>query len=163
MRKIRLLLSAFVVSMLTVAALAMPASATPNTKLDLVQDCSTNCPEPVDMQGPTGFGFINYNQDSEGNLRAVTSLKNADPNTTYHIFLVCGPTHATACGFIDIGTLTTDDQGNGNSGAIVIPVGTLQTAPFGSGARTDHIDLIGGAGNLSNGVYATSNVNYMIP
>ncbi|HZM64234.1 MAG TPA: hypothetical protein VFB59_03815 [Candidatus Saccharimonadales bacterium] len=161
MRKLRVLFSSLAISLVAAVGIALPASAAPNTKLDLVQDCSTGCSEAVDMAGPTGFGFINYNQDDEGNLRVVASLKNAEPNTTYQIFLVCGPTHAAACGFIEIGTLTTNGQGNGNSGAVMVPLATLQSAPFGAGARTDHIDLL--AGGTGAGVYATSNVDYLVP
>jgi hypothetical protein len=89
-----------------------PVSATPNTKVDMVQDCSSGCAQPTDMAGPTGFGFVNFNQDNSGALRVVVSLKDAQPNTTYQIFLVCGPTHAAACGFTTIGTLTTNVVGN---------------------------------------------------
>lgn len=163
MRKLRTLFSSLAISLVAVVGIALPVSATPNTKLDVVQDCSSTCPEALDMAGPTGFGFVNYNQDEEGNLRVVASLKNAQPNTTYHIFLTCGSTHATACGFLDIGTLTTNDQGNGNSGAVMVTVATLQAAPFGSGARTDHIDMLAGNGDTSAGVYATSNVDYLVP
>lgn len=154
-----------------VLMIASVASATPNTKLNMIQD-SAGCGgagQPAcgaadsDMAGPTGFGFVNFNQDDEGNLRVVVSLKDATPNTTYEIFLVCGPTHALACGFITIGFLTTNVQGNGNSGAIIVDVTTLQAAPFGSGARTDHIDLLQGVGDLSAGFYVVTPVAYTVP
>lgn len=155
---------------------AVPGHATPNTKLLIIQD-SAGCGgvgQPVcgaadsDMAGPSGtgnrgFGFVNYNQNAEGELRVVVALKNATPNTTYEIFLVCGPTHATACGFITIGFLTTNGQGNGNSGAIHVPVTTLQAPPFGSGARTDHVDLLASVGDLSAGFYAATPVSYIVP
>lgn len=163
MRKLRVLFSSLAISLVAAVGIALPASAAPNTKLDLVQDCSSTCPEAIDMAGPTGFGFVNYNQDDQGNLRVVASLKNAQPNMTYHIFLACGPTHATACGFMDIGMVTTNGQGNGNSGAVMVPLATLQATPFGSGARTDHIDILAGVGDTSAGVYVTSNVDYLVP
>jgi len=144
----------------------IPQSAQPNTKLDALQDCGVPCVEALDNAGPTGFGFFNYNVDANGDLRVVVSLKNAVPNTTYEIFLVCGPTHASACGFISIGFLTTNGQGNGNSGAIDIPLATLQALPFGSGTRNDHIDLLKGVGDLSGGLYTNSgatSVSYLVP
>jgi hypothetical protein len=126
------------------------ASAGPNDKVDLQQDCGVPCVEAVDSTGPTGFGFTNYNVDGQGNLRVVASLKNAAPNTTYHIFLVCGPTHDTSCGFTDIGTLTTNGQGNGNSGAII-----LAGNPYGGGVD-DHVDLLKGVGDQSAGTYIST-------
>jgi hypothetical protein len=120
----------------------------------LQQDCGSPCVELVDSTGPTGYGFVNYNKNAAGDLRVVVSLKNAAPNTTCHIFLVCGPTHATACGFVDIGTLTTNGQGNGNSGAIIL------TAPPFVGSPDDHIDLLKDVGDLTAGFYiATPIVN----
>ena len=106
--------------------------------------------EPVDSAGPTGFGFVNYNKNAAGDLRVVAVLKNAAPNTTYHIFFVCGPTHASACGFIDLGTLTTNGQGNGSSGAIVV------TDPPYVGGPDDHIDLLKNAGDQSAGLYIST-------
>lgn len=133
--------------------------ATANTKVDLFQDRSAGGAEAIDMDGPTGFGFVNFNQNEDGDLRLVVSLKNAEPNTTYEgMFLVCGPTHATACGFIDIGEITTNGQGNATE-TLWLEVETLQASPFGSGARTDHFDLIGPLGD----VYAASGIDYLVP
>src|SRR5262245_7774349 len=86
-----------VAALLAAGAMASVAAATANNKVDLQQDCGRPCVEPVDSSGPTGFGFVNYNKNAAGALRFVVSVKNAEPNTTYHIFFVCGPTHATAC------------------------------------------------------------------
>ena len=120
-----------------VGLIAGVANATPNTKVDLFQDVGS-AGGGLDMAGPTGYGFINYNKNASGSLRVVAALKNAAPNTTFTIYLVCGPTHATACGFIEIGTITTDDDGNATSGAIWI-----DDPPY-VGGPDDHIDLIGG-------------------
>jgi hypothetical protein len=132
------------------ATLAGVASATANDKVDLQQDCGSPCVTPVDSVGPTGFGFVNYNENAAGDLRIVAVLKNAAPNTTYDVFLVCGPTHATACGFVNIGTLTTNGQGNGSTGAIVI------TSPPYVGGPDDHVDLIKDDGDLNAGVYLST-------
>jgi hypothetical protein len=138
------------VALLAAAAMASVAAGSANDKVALQQDCGSPCVEPVDSTGPTGFGFVNYNKDAAGALRVVVSLKNAEPNTTYHIFFVCGPTHATACGFEDIGTLTTNGQGNGNSGAIIV------SAPPFVGGPDDHIDLLKAAGDDSAGLYIST-------
>ena len=138
------------VALLAAAAMASVATATANDKVALQQDCGSPCVEPVDSTGPTGFGFVNYNKNAAGELRVVVSLKNAEPNTTYHIFLTCGPTHDTACGFVDIGTLTTNGQGNGNSAAIIV------SAPPYVGGPDDHIDLLKGVGDLSAGFYIST-------
>ena len=141
-------------ALLALGVAASVASASANDKVALQQDCGSPCVEPVDSSGPTGFGFVNYNKDAAGDLRVVVSLKNAAPNTTYHVFLVCGPTHDTSCGFVDIGTLTTNGHGNGNSGAIVV------TGPPFVGGPDDHIDLLKDVGDQSAGLYiATPIVN----
>ena len=163
MKQISLFSTAILMTALVFSAVPQSASATPNTKVDLVQDCSTGCVEAVDMLGPTGFGFVNFNQNAAGDLRVVVSLKNAEPNTNYKgVFLVCNPTHATACGFLDIGNLTTNGQGNGNA-IMSVSVATLQASPFGSGARTDHFDLLKDVGDTSAGVYAASGIDYLVP
>ena len=151
---------------LMVAVLAVTqrtAFASAATKVDLVQDVASGGVGAADMLGPTGFGFANFNQDANGDLRVTISLKNAEPNTTYlGAYFVCGPTHATGCGYIDVGDLTTNIQGNGNA-TFVLPVETLQASPFGSGARTDHFDLMVGLGDSSAGVYAASGIDYIVP
>lgn len=139
----------FLVLALMLVAVALPASAAPNTKLDLFQDCSVGCPEAVDMTGPTGFGLVNYNYDSNGKLRLVVSLKNAEPNTSYAgVFYVCGPTHASACGFQNVGSLTTNGQGNATGNFTVeVPDQYLVNS---------HLDILKGVGDTSAGVYAAT-------
>ena len=118
------------------------ASASPNQKLDLFQD-GGSAGGVVDFAGPTGYGFINYNSTADGE-RAVVALKNAAPNTTFTIYLTCGPTHVLACGFISIGTMTTNEQGNANSDTI------LFNNPY-VGGPNDHIDLLGGGETYAAG------------
>ncbi|PIY79675.1 MAG: hypothetical protein COY81_01400 [Candidatus Pacebacteria bacterium CG_4_10_14_0_8_um_filter_43_12] len=157
MKKISLMLA--ILAAIGLAALPSKAMATANTKLDLIQDASAGGGELIDMIGPTGFGFINFNQNASGDLRLVVSLKGAEPDITYSgVFLVCGPTHALGCGFIDVGELTTNGQGNGNA-TMWLEAATLQDSPFGPGARTDHFDMIGPAGD----VYAVSGIDYTVP
>lgn len=160
--KIKAIFFAFVFGAV-MAFLPSSVEASANTKVDLVQDCSTGCSETVDMAGPTGFGFINYNQNANGDLRLVVSVKNAEPNTEYSgVFLVCGPTHSSACGFVDAGDLVTNGQGNGNA-TMILSVESLQASPFGPGSRTDHFDLLKGVGDVSAGVYTATGINYVVP
>jgi hypothetical protein len=126
-----------VVSVLALAPFASVAWATPNEKVKIMWDDAPESPA-VDSEGPTGYGFVNYSQNSTM-LRTVVALKNAEVNTTYTVYLVCGPTHALGCGFITIGYLTTDEDGNGNTGAIWTMLTDI-TGPAGEG--TYHIDLI---------------------
>ena len=92
------------------------------------------------------------------------TLRGARPETTYVIGLNCGPTIALACGFILIGALTTNAAGNARSGDIVVPVATLQVAPFGSGQRADEITMVTQVGDLSAGGFdQVSPFTYTIP
>jgi len=148
------LIVATAVALLTVGVLVGVAMATADVKVDLQQDCGSPCTEPVDSTGPTGFGFVNYNKNAAGDLHVVASLKNAAPDTTYSIFLVCGPTHDATCGgFVELGTLTTNAQGNGTSAV------SVELPPY-VGGPDDHIDILKGDGDLTAGVYiATPIVN----
>ena len=153
------------VSLLLAIAVVLPQRvlASAATKVDLVQDVASGGVGTLDMLGPTGYGFVNFNQDASGDLRITVSLKNAEPNTTYQgVFLVCGPTHASACGYVDAGDLTTNGQGNGNA-ILKLSVAVLQASPFGPGYRTDHFDLLKGVGDDSAGVYVAGGVNYIVP
>jgi hypothetical protein len=160
-RSVTLLLLLF--AAVAVTTLAPAASASRITQELIFQDCGTGCPEPVDMAGPTGFGWVNYYTIGDGDLKVTVALHHAEPNTTYEIFLVCGPTHDTACGFTVIGSLTTDAYGRGRANQIIVRLATLQAPPYGSGDRTDHIDLLKSAGDLSGGLYAAGNINYTVP
>lgn len=161
MKRKLVLIPLLAILLLSVAA---PALATPNTKLMMVQDVAPGgSTSDADMLGPTGFGFVNYNQDDMYNLRITVSLKNAEPNTEYTIYLVGGPTHASATGYISIGTFMTNEVGNGAPSAIIVPVATLQAAPFGSVGNPAHIDLLGAGYPTTAGAYVVSPINYMLP
>jgi hypothetical protein len=160
MKKLKLMGAALAISVLGLG-LATPVGATANTKLDVVQDCSTGCSQPADMNGPTGFGFVNYNQNAGGDLRIVASLKGAEPNATYSVILANGPTHATTTGFAVVGTVTTNGQGNGTTN-IAVPHTTLLSAPFGVGDQKNHIDLRKDVNDVSIGLYDVTGVNYTV-
>ncbi len=160
MKKFKLIGAALSISILGLG-LAVPVGATANTKLDLIQDCSIGCPEAPDMTGPTGFGFVNYNQDANGDLRVVVSVKGAAPNATYAVILGNGSTHATTTGSAIVGTVTTNGQGNGTSNSQV-PHATLLSAPFGVGDQMNHIDVRKALNDTSTGLYTVSGVDYTV-
>jgi hypothetical protein len=95
---------------------------------------------PLDMNGPA-VGNLAYAQPG-GNLALRISIEFGQPNTKYQVFLVCGPAHSAACGFITIGVLVTNAVGAG-AGGFNIPAPVLEAAPFGPGFRNDHVDLLG--------------------
>lgn len=112
----------------------------------------------ADMIGPE-IGNVRYQQNNSGGLNLGLHTDFAQPNTTYQVFLTCGPSHALACGFIAQGTFTTDATGVANV-SVLFTLATLQGAPFGCGYRTDHVDMIGGP--LSSSLTAGA-INYFVP
>jgi hypothetical protein len=153
-RKLVLLLA--VVAAVTVTLGVPGATGSSYQRSYLFQDCSTGCPEAIDMVGPSGFGWINYTTYGP-DLKLQVQLRNAEPNASYRIFLTCGPTHATACGFVDVGGITTDRYGRGNANQIIVPT------QFGGGARTDHVDILAASGPATAGAYVAADINYTVP
>jgi hypothetical protein len=47
--------------------------------------------------------------------------------------------------------VTTNIAGNAQSGDLLVPVATLEAAPFGSGLRSDEITIVTEVGDLSAG------------
>jgi hypothetical protein len=116
---------------------------------------------PDDMNG-SRIGTVRYRQEDDGRLALHIQLVFAHPNTTYQVFLVCGPSHEESCNFITIGEVATDAAGMG-AGSFVVPVALLQASPFGPGYRTDHIDLLQEVGDRSRGFLAAGALNYHVP
>jgi len=134
------------------------------TKIELVNDCGGFGPGGACDNTGVAAGFVRFEQDETGGLTIDVTLRGARPETTYVIGLNCGPTIALACGFILIGALTTNAAGNARSGDIVVPVATLQVAPFGSGQRADEITMVTKVGDLSAGGFdQVSPFTYTIP
>jgi hypothetical protein len=115
---------------------------------------------PVDMTGPA-IGSVSYHQDAADDLSLTITVDFGQPSTIYQVFLVCGPSHALGCGFRDIGTVATNVVGQGST-TIVVPFPVLRAPPFGPGYRTDHLDLLVGAGDLSKGVLTAGALNYFV-
>ena len=131
----------------------MPGLAAAKTKIDLVNDCATSDPESACDNAGAAAGFVKFEQDATGGLTIDVMLRGARPETTYRIFLTCGPTIAQSCGFLEIGTVTTNAAGVAHSGDIVVPVATLQATPFGSGQRADEITIVREIGDRSAGAF----------
>ncbi|HEY6693613.1 MAG TPA: hypothetical protein VI006_12235 [Solirubrobacteraceae bacterium] len=115
---------------------------------------------PGDMNGP-GIGEVAYRQAPDSSLQLDVRLEFAQLVTTYEAFLVCGAAHSLACGFVSAGTVTTDAVGAG-SGTLTVPAGVLLAAPFGPGYRSDHLDLLQGAGDVSRGLLTAGALNYLV-
>lgn len=114
---------------------------------------------PVDMNGPQ-IGLTAYSEPGD-NLHLNLTIEFGQPNTRYEVFLVAGPSHALASGFIAIGALATNPAGAGAS-VITVPHATLLAPPFGPGYRTDHIDLMKGVGDESRGILTAGAINYFV-
>ena len=114
---------------------------------------------PADMNGPQ-IGITAYSEPGD-NLHLQLTVEFARPSTKYEVFLTAGPSHALAMGFIGVGVLATNAAGAGN-GTFTVPHATLLAPPFGAGYRTDHIDLLRAAGDLTGGVLVTGAVNYFV-
>ena len=139
-------------------------AASPNTKLDMLQDVADGSGDARDVVGPAGFGHINYNQLPSGDLRIEAALKGAAPDTTYTLIIYCGPTHINAINSIHVGAVTTNGQGNANTGAIHIPAASLAgaTGACASGATTGHLDF---DNNTTSGTYTSppGSITYTTP
>ncbi len=111
----RLLISLVVTITVSGSALGTASVANPGAeKAPLVHNVFEHCsggfinpPSPL----PIGFGFALINA-TEDTLIAKVSLKNALPDTTYHVALTQLPS-TTGCNVYNY-TLTTNSQGNGN-------------------------------------------------
>ena len=115
---------------------------------------------PADMTGPA-IGNLSYRQDNADDLNLAVAIEFGQPNTVYQVFLVCGPAHALSCGFRVIGRLSTNAVGQGNA-TFTVPFPVLHGPPFGPGYRTDHIDLLRTAGDLSKGLLTAGALNYFV-
>lgn len=136
--------------LLAIASQPGSTSAAAPTKLDVFADCFwySGCMLfiPRDMRGPGDQGVVTYSQQpATGDLRIRVKLhKSGAFNATYRVFLVCGPGHRESCGFVDIGSLTTNSKQSGTSRSLLIPKcaadALISGNPFSTGQQA-HIDM----------------------
>jgi hypothetical protein len=133
------------------------------TKVNVYDDThngwNVTTPDPLTGGADPEIGFVNFRptigcggggECDPNNIVVVVTLKKAAPNCTLTVQLVTSSTDdggglapdGNHTGFINvIGTITTNSQGNGNTGAIVVDVGTLGgVAPSGQ-ITYAHVDL----------------------
>ena len=111
------------------------------------------------MDGPE-VGLVAYSEPGD-NLHIEIKVEFGQPSASYEVFLVGGPAHSMATGFIGIGSLPTNAAGAG-SGIFTVAHATLLSPPFGPGYRTDHIDLLHAVGDLSKGCVTAGAINYFV-
>lgn len=126
-------ISLFIAGLLALA-LAVPVAAA-NDKNDVGVEFN-----PVDL----GNTFVQSNQDEDLDLRLVVKLQKTRPNQDLYVEVWCGPDHVNSGRLLYEGEMTTNTQGNGNTGAIIIPKEDL-VADCGrpAGERTGHVDVGG--------------------
>jgi hypothetical protein len=130
------------------------------TTVPIVYDTDNNgLGGPLNMAGAT-IGNVTYHQEPDGSLVLAFTLEFAQPNTRYTVYFVCGPAHALGCGFVSLGTLSTDAVGAAST-TITVPFTNLQNAPFGPGYRNDHIDLLQEGAPLRSSLAAGA-INYFV-
>ena len=108
----RLLLLA-VTALIAAGSLAEPAGASSTNAADVVPllhvtSRSSSCGAPQTMGTPSGSTAV-IKKDGNDTVSAEVSLKNVFPRTTFEIVLTVTPSCVSATG-----TVTTNDQGNGN-------------------------------------------------
>jgi hypothetical protein len=138
--------------------LAVPAMAAKNTMLNVFQDVSDAGLELRDTVGNGSYGFANTNQNADGDLRVVGVLQGVAPNTMYYVNIWAGPDHIGAITAMYSGNVTTNAQGNANTGAIIIPAASL----YGGSGYTGvgHIDFDNAS---TTGTYVATGIPYNVP
>ena len=155
-------LIALVSAVTAFAAMSSIAGAAPNTMATVFEDVAPGSGDAIDFSGTdVPHAFVNFNQDDEtGDLRIVTKLhKIGVGGAEYVIWLVCGTGDHLGCGYTQIGTITLNDQGNGNSDEIIVAkceAEALLAANSGAG----HIDIAKGLGDASNGWYVADGIQF---
>lgn len=112
-----------------------------------------------DNVGPN-VGSVTYVKTGAGALQLSITVTGAAANTSYTVYLTCGPTHDLACGFVSVGTVTTDGAGNAST-VITVSAATLQTLHPTPGTHNDHIDLLSGPHTIAT--TPTGTITYSVP
>ena len=126
---------------LATAALMTISLAVPVMAANDKNDVGVEFGPPID-----GNTFVQSNQNGQGDLRLVVKLQKTRPDQSLYVEVWCGPTHAGPPGagpnlFYETDFLTTNEKGNGNTGAFWIAAEDL--AICGVGEHTGHVDVGG--------------------
>ncbi|MHB8690037.1 MAG: hypothetical protein ACYDHH_02210 [Solirubrobacteraceae bacterium] len=114
---------AVLIAIATTVALAAQASAdstTASNKVDLLHTASISCDTGASPGPATGSFIVIHPGDttsSSPTLGATVSLKHADPEAIYNVYLVqtpLTPDNPTCYPGVLAGTITTNAEGNGN-------------------------------------------------
>jgi hypothetical protein len=136
-----------------------PASADDTRGVPLARHEAPSHGEPAPPPTP-GFGAVAHGVDDEGTLWLAVSLRGAAPLTVHGVFLVCGPTVAEACGYAEVGSVTTDGRGDADSAEIMVGLTTLEAMPVAAGERRDHLTVVDWSTNTA---YVSASVAYALP
>jgi len=107
---------------LMVAALGGAAVAQPPAgagKAPLFNSEAYTCPAGAGATTGPRYGFVVMNTNARGDLIVQVSVKRAEPNTTYDIWVNQDPGACPLASATSVGALTTNRMGNGNAHLVV--------------------------------------------
>jgi subtilisin family serine protease len=114
-------------------------------------ECRDPNPTRVDIRkdgdDANSYGYVQYEDLPGASIRIQVEMRGVPTNASYTAYLVCGGSHEVACGYISIGTVTTDADGSSSATFTV-------TNPF-TGSEDEHIDLGGPDGFYTAGPIST--------
>jgi hypothetical protein len=128
--------SRLIIGMLALIIVSVWAVSTPSTALAEKEKVALVGPEVSACDGAaSGKATIS----EKGSVKVKVKMKKGPPNSSYTVYWTCtevaGGCHDQACGYISLGTLTTNEDGNGKLKA------TLSANPF--AGKFVHLDLVG--------------------
>lgn len=151
-----------ILASMSLLAIPLANNATALGPVNLVYDTQGNKGAPfggpADMNGPT-VGTVNVSVTSSALVLAI-DIDYGQPRSTYRVYLNCGPTHAASTCFGQIGTITVDRLGQAVR-TFSVQFSALRCGAWGSGARTDHLDMVGS--DAAGSTLVAGNVSYTIP
>lgn len=121
----RVTVAALVILMLAAfggVAAAQPPAGAGAEKSALFETDSFTCAEGATAIDGAHYGFVVMNTNAKGNLIVQVSLKRAEPNTTYDIWVNQDPGACPLTEATKVGAITTNRMGNGNGHVVVARV-----------------------------------------
>jgi hypothetical protein len=149
---------AIVLGVLVLALGAAPVTSASGGDVSLFRYGAATAEDAARL-GP-GAGAVAYGVDDEGTLWLAVSLRGAAPDAVHEVYLVCGPTVAEACGYAPLFELMTDARGDAAGAEAPVALTALEAAPFGAGARLDHLTVVELTGF---GAYVSDPLSYAVP